>query len=38
MPPLPTRIAIIGTGVIGSGWAAHFLRNGMTVTAYDPNR
>ncbi|NUM45212.1 MAG: thioesterase family protein [Anaerolineales bacterium] len=34
--PLPSRIAIIGTGVIGSGWAAHFLRNGMTVTAYDP--
>ena len=34
--PLPSRLAIIGTGVIGSGWAAHFLRNGMTVTAYDP--
>lgn len=31
-----TRIAIIGTGVIGSGWAAHFLRQGMDVTAYDP--
>jgi len=33
---LPSRIAIIGTGVIGSGWGAHFLRNGMDVTAYDP--
>ena len=30
------KVAIIGTGVIGSGWAAHFLRNGMNVTAYDP--
>ena len=39
MLPPPTQvqhIAIIGTGVIGSGWAAHFLRNGMDVTAYDP--
>lgn len=37
--PEPTnveRIAIVGTGVIGSGWAAHFLRHGMTVTAWDP--
>lgn len=37
--PEPTnveRVAIIGTGVIGSGWAAHFLRHGMTVTAWDP--
>ena len=31
-----TKVAIIGTGVIGSGWAAHFLRNGMTVMAWDP--
>jgi len=30
------QIAIIGTGVIGSGWAAHFLRQGLAVTAYDP--
>ncbi len=29
-------VTVIGTGVIGSGWAAHFLRNGMTVTAWDP--
>lgn len=38
MPDLHSihKIAIIGTGVIGGGWAAHFLRNGMMVTAYDP--
>ncbi|HLF88079.1 MAG TPA: 3-hydroxyacyl-CoA dehydrogenase NAD-binding domain-containing protein [Anaerolineales bacterium] len=35
-PSQVQHIAIIGTGVIGSGWAAHFLRNGMDVTAYDP--
>ena len=29
-------IGIIGTGVIGSGWVAHFLRCGMDVTAFDP--
>ena len=31
-----TRVAIIGTGVIGSGWTAHFLRNGIDVMAHDP--
>ncbi|MEZ4708232.1 MAG: 3-hydroxyacyl-CoA dehydrogenase NAD-binding domain-containing protein [Caldilineaceae bacterium] len=35
-PTHVTHISIIGTGVIGGGWAAHFLRNGMTVTAWDP--
>jgi len=35
-PTQVQHIAIIGTGVIGSGWAAHFLRNGMDVIAYDP--
>lgn len=35
-PTKVTKVAIVGTGVIGSGWAAHFLRNGMTVTAWDP--
>ena len=30
------RVAVIGTGVIGSGWAAHFLRHGMIVQAWDP--
>lgn len=28
------RIAIVGTGVIGSGWAAVFAANGYTVSAY----
>jgi carnitine 3-dehydrogenase len=31
-----SRVAIIGTGVIGAGWTAHFLRNGLDVVAYDP--
>ena len=30
------RVGIIGAGVIGSGWVAHFLRNGMQVIAWDP--
>jgi carnitine 3-dehydrogenase len=29
-------VAVIGTGVIGGGWAAHFLRMGYDVTAWDP--
>lgn len=29
-------VAIVGTGVIGSGWAAHFLRTGYDVVAWDP--
>jgi carnitine 3-dehydrogenase len=29
-------VAIIGTGVIGGGWAAHFLRMGYDVVAWDP--
>jgi carnitine 3-dehydrogenase len=35
----PTRIrrlAVVGTGVIGSGWAARALANGLDVTAWDP--
>ena len=35
-PEQVRHVAIIGTGVIGGGWAAHLLRNGMTVTAWDP--
>lgn len=37
--PAPTevkRVAVIGAGVIGGGWAAHFLRNGMQVKVWDP--
>ena len=30
------RVAVIGAGVIGGGWAAHFLRMGMDVVAWDP--
>lgn len=30
------RVAVIGAGVIGGGWAAHFLRNGMQVKIWDP--
>jgi carnitine 3-dehydrogenase len=29
-------VAIVGAGVIGGGWAAHFLRMGYDVTAWDP--
>ena len=31
------HVAIIGTGVIGSGWTARFLAAGHTVTAWDPS-
>jgi len=31
-----TRAAVIGTGVIGAGWAALFLARGLDVTAWDP--
>lgn len=30
------RIAIVGTGLIGGGWALHFLRLGWDVSAHDP--
>ena len=30
------RIALIGTGVIGAGWAARCLARGLAVTAWDP--
>lgn len=31
-----TKVAIVGTGVIGAGWATHFLAQGFEVTATDP--
>lgn len=31
------RIGIVGTGVIGCGWVAHFLARGLDVVAYDPH-
>src|SRR5690606_41988453 len=30
------RVAVIGTGVIGSSWAAYFLARGLDVIATDP--
>ena len=30
------HVAVIGTGVIGASWAAHFLAHGCDVTACDP--
>ena len=30
------HVAVIGTGVIGASWAAHFLAHGRDVTACDP--
>ena len=31
------NVAVIGAGVIGGGWAAHFLRLGLQVTVWDPD-
>jgi len=30
-------VAVVGTGVIGASWAAHFLAHGLDVTATDPS-
>jgi len=30
------NIAVIGTGLVGGGWALHFLRQGYDVSAHDP--
>jgi carnitine 3-dehydrogenase len=35
-PAAVQNVAVIGTGVIGAGWAAHFLRMGYGVAAWDP--
>ena len=35
-PDLPRRVALVGTGVIGAGWAARCLARGLDVTAWDP--
>jgi 3-hydroxyacyl-CoA dehydrogenase len=32
------RVAVVGTGVIGAGWAALFLARGLDVVAFDPDR
>src|SRR5690348_11735136 len=33
----PAAVALLGGGVIGSGWAARFLLNGVDVRLYDPD-
>jgi len=35
-PDQARTVAVIGSGVIGGGWAAHFLRRGYDVVAHDP--
>jgi carnitine 3-dehydrogenase len=35
-PGAVRRVACIGAGVIGGGWAAHFLARGYDVVAWDP--
>jgi 3-hydroxyacyl-CoA dehydrogenase len=34
--PAVKRVAVVGTGVVGSGWAALFLARGLDVVVYDP--
>jgi carnitine 3-dehydrogenase len=31
-----SRVGIVGAGVIGGGWALHYLRMGLAVDVYDP--
>ncbi|HEY3530025.1 MAG TPA: 3-hydroxyacyl-CoA dehydrogenase NAD-binding domain-containing protein [Nocardioides sp.] len=35
-PETVGTVTVVGTGVIGGGWAAHFLRRGYDVVAWDP--
>jgi carnitine 3-dehydrogenase len=35
-PGAVRRVGIVGAGVIGGGWALHYLRMGLTVDVYDP--
>ncbi|WP_321786987.1 3-hydroxyacyl-CoA dehydrogenase NAD-binding domain-containing protein [Paraburkholderia sp. J94] len=32
------NVAVVGTGVIGAGWATHFLAQGFAVTTTDPGQ
>src|SRR5438067_5891989 len=34
---LPREIGLVGGGVIGGGWAARFLLNGIDVRLFDPD-
>jgi carnitine 3-dehydrogenase len=36
-PDQARRVGIVGAGVIGSGWALHYLRTGFDVDVYDPS-
>ena len=36
-PEHVTRVALVGTGLIGAGWAALFLAHGKDVSATDPD-
>jgi len=33
----PRAVGLLGGGVIGGGWAARFLQNGVDVRVYDPD-
>src|SRR5579864_5792296 len=35
-PERARRVGIVGAGVIGGGWALHYLRMGLDVAVYDP--
>lgn len=35
--PVLNRVGIVGGGVIGAGWAARFVLNGIDVSIYDPD-
>jgi carnitine 3-dehydrogenase len=35
-PDQVRRVGIVGAGVIGGGWALHYLRSGFDVDVYDP--
>jgi carnitine 3-dehydrogenase len=37
MSELPGRVGLLGGGVIGGGWAARFLLNGVAVRLFDPS-
>jgi carnitine 3-dehydrogenase len=35
-PDRVSRVGVVGAGVIGGGWALHYLRMGLDVAVYDP--
>ena len=37
MRGVPTRVGLLGGGVIGAGWAARFVLHGVDVALYDPD-